>query len=203
MSHFIGLCFGENWEDNLEQYNENIEITPYIEYTKQEAINKAKIEHTKLYNFAKTLSSEELSTPYYKYLKDVVNEYISDEEAWEIAKGWGYRIDSEENLLSTYNFNSTWDWYCIGGRWNGYLVLTERDENGDIIESNQAYKNEIDWDYMIEKRIPFCFVDEDGNWFEKGYTFDKQSEDDYKQAFKDYIDKLDIDILVTAVDFHI
>ena len=23
MSHFIGLCFGENWENDIERYDEN------------------------------------------------------------------------------------------------------------------------------------------------------------------------------------
>ena len=34
MSHFIGLCFGYCWEENLEKYDENIRVEPYVEYTK-------------------------------------------------------------------------------------------------------------------------------------------------------------------------
>ena len=28
MSHFVGLCFGENWEDNLDRYYEGLEVEP-------------------------------------------------------------------------------------------------------------------------------------------------------------------------------
>ena len=39
MSHFIGLCFGDNWENDLEQYYEGLEVEAYIRYTKEEAID--------------------------------------------------------------------------------------------------------------------------------------------------------------------
>ena len=29
-------------------------------------------------------------------------------------------IKQNGDLLSTYNPNSKWDWYTIGGRWNNY-----------------------------------------------------------------------------------
>lgn len=42
MSHFVGLCFGDNWENDLEQYYEGLEVEPYIHRTKEEAIKKLK-----------------------------------------------------------------------------------------------------------------------------------------------------------------
>ena len=26
MSHFVGLCFGDNWENNLDPYCEDLEV---------------------------------------------------------------------------------------------------------------------------------------------------------------------------------
>ena len=112
--------------------------------------------------------------------------------------------------MSTYNPNAKWDWYCVGGRWSGFLVLKERQEDGSIIEVNEAYFNEIDWDYMKEwNRIPFCFVDEDGEWYEKGemgwfaITTNEMAEDTWRATFEEYINTVEDDCLVTVVDFHI
>ena len=69
---------------------------------------------------------------------------------------------------------------------------------------------EIDWEYLLnEKFPPFCFVTEDGEWIEKGnmgwwgMSFNEHPEDDWATQFKDYLDTLDPDCLVTVIDFHI
>ena len=52
MSHFIGLCFGYCWKENLEKYDENIRVEPYVEYTKEEAIDEVKLDHAHNYEKA-------------------------------------------------------------------------------------------------------------------------------------------------------
>lgn len=49
----------------------------------------------------------------------------SDEELYQEAIE-GYEeddLDEDGNLLSTCNPNSKWDWYEVGGRWHGMLLL--------------------------------------------------------------------------------
>ena len=124
MSHFVGLCFGDNWENDLEQYYEGLEVEPYIRYTKEEAIKKAKEYHVSNYEYAvKQLASDILSLEQLNHYNDIVNGgcSLSDEEAWENVQDWGYQVDDEGNLLSTYNPDSKWDWYSIGGRWGGVV----------------------------------------------------------------------------------
>ncbi len=213
MSHFIGLCFGEFWESNLDQYDENLEVEPYIQYTKDEAIDEVKKRHVKNYESAlEMLNNKDLDLKSIEYFQKEIDKglFISYEDAWEEAKGWGYEIDANENLLSTYNPDSKWDWYVIGGRWSGYLILKERGENGEIIEVDQADFDEIDWDYMIShNKIPFCYIDPDGDWCEKGrmgwwaMVSDETSDQSWEKQFKDFIDSIDYNCIVTAVDFHI
>ena len=128
----------------------------------------------------------------------------------EVAKEF-YRtsleeIDENENLLSTYNPDSKWDWYSIGGRWNGFLHCKNADPGFE--ETNEAYIHELDMDYLLE-HIPFCFVTEDGQWMEKGEigwwcsVSNEKSEETWKQQFVDYVKSLDANCLVTVVDFHI
>ena len=212
MSHFIGLCFGEDWESNLEMYDESLEVEKYVKYTKDEAIDKVKQERALRYeNAVKALDDSELPERSRQYYQDVVDKglFISYEDAWKEAKGWGYDIDEVENLVTTYNPNSKWDWYSIGGRWDNYIYLKEKDHEGNAIQLNQAYFNEIDWEYMTEHNTPFCFVDLDGEWNERGEmgwwacVNNEKPESDWDQMFREYIQSIDENCLVTAVDFHI
>jgi hypothetical protein len=119
-------------------------------------------------------------------------------------------ISENGDILSTYNPDSKWDWYDIGGRWNGFLPLKEKDDNGNPICTNMARVDEIDWNYLFEnKYVPFCFVTEGGCWEEKGemgwwgITINEQPEDVWDIKFKNYIRTLDPDCEVTVIDFHI
>ena len=209
MSHFVGLCFGDNWENDLEQYYEGLEVEPYIHRTKEEAIEKAKKHHTENYEYAvKKLESDTLTPEDRDFYTTVVSRgcSLTDEEAWEEVQNWGYKMDDEGNLLSTYNPDSKWDWYSIGGRWDGFLHYKDADPG--FTETNEAYIHELDMDYLLE-HIPFCFVTEDGEWREKGEMgwwgsiSNEKPEDSWKQQFVDYVKSLDENCLVTVVDFHI
>ena len=213
MSHFVGLCFGSYWDHDLEQYAEDLEVEAYVEQTKEEAIAEVQRNQRKRYlDAVKALQIDNLNSQSMEFYQKIVDQgpSISKEEAWKEVLSWGNELDSDENLLSTYNPNSKWDWYCVGGRWNGFLVLKERKEDGSIIEVNEAYFNEIDWDYMKEwNRIPFCFVDEDGEWYEKGemgwfaMVTNEMEKDTWQATFEEYINTVEDDCLVTVVDFHI
>ena len=213
MSHFVGLCFGSYWDTDLEQYAEDLEVEAYVDRTKEEAINDVQRHQRKRYlDAVKALQTPNLNSHSMVFYQKIVDQgpSISKEDAWKEVLSWGYKLDEDDNLLSTYNPNAKWDWYCVGGRWNGFLVLKERKEDGSIIEVNEAYFNEIDWDYMKEwNRIPFCFVNEDGEWYEKGemgwcaITTNEMEEDTWQATFEEYINTVEDDCLVTVVDFHI
>lgn len=53
---------------------------------------------------------------------------------------------------STYNPDSQWDWYSIGGRWN------------DVVGGNQA---PVAW-FLDNDQFPFAIVTPDGKWHQKG-----------------------------------
>ena len=208
MSHFIGLCFGECWESYLDQYDENLVVDPYIAHTKEDAIDIAIQNHVRHYKDAvNRLKEDSLSKGEYEYFNKIVDKgpSISRKQAWEDVKEWGYQMDDKENLLTTYNPDSKWDWYEIGGRWSGFLKLKK-----DGALTNEAYFYEIDWEWMKEFRFaPFCFVDEDGVWHDKGemgwwgMVTDEQPDSEWQKTFEDYLNEVDPDCLVTVVDFHI
>lgn len=218
MSHFVGLVFGSDIETLLEPYNESMEVEQYVRYTKDEAVDKVKEIHAANYEYAVEVVEKykNPTTDWERGQLKQANETldkgltISYEEAWEEAKKWGYEIDDEENLLSTYNPDSKWDWYCEGGRWGFWLLLKEQGQDGEPLTEICAQKKDIDWDAMFEKdRVPFCFVTELGDWHESAsmgwwaITTNEKDENDWINEFKDYLDTVSEDTFITVIDFHI
>lgn len=194
MSHFIGLVFGSDVEANLEPYDEGIRVEPYVELTKEQAIERAKedvawiLEHPENPKISEARAIE------------------TDEQFYEFAKRFGVEeIDEDGNFLTTYNPNSKWDWYTEGGRWRGYLP-TKYGYNAD-----NCVVGDVDWGKYFENNQsgPFCFVTEDGEWHETakmgwwGMTANDKDKDDWRKEFETYLKSLDPETEVTAIDFHI
>ena len=70
--------------------------------------------------------------------------------------------DKKGNLYSTYNPDSKWDWYCVGGRWSDMLKLksggyADEARLGDIDFSPDAeeYENALHfWKVYVEDEDP-------------------------------------------------
>lgn len=134
MSHFSVLVIGKNWEKQLAPYSEELKVEPYKKY----------------------LSIDEIKRIKKNYQTDDPLPYMSD---WTGDSG-----GQDENGLyywSTYNPQSKWDWYSLGGRWKGtfllrnngrgkneYPWLAEPAEKGT---ADQALKKAIDWEGMIAR----------------------------------------------------
>ena len=52
MSHFAVLVIGDNIEKQLEKFDENIEMKPYVKYTKEQAIEKELLDYCHLDTYA-------------------------------------------------------------------------------------------------------------------------------------------------------
>lgn len=74
---------------------------------------------------------------------------------------------------TTYNPDSKWDWYRIGGRWDGVIrnIHVESQDNGfnfgsqhETLEMNTAPISDI----LKNEIVPFAIVTPDGKWHEKG-----------------------------------
>ena len=74
-------------------------------------------------------------------------ELISRNKHTEVVKKWfGGYIDECGNLYYLVNPNAKWDWYEIGGRWSGKLIVS-----GVGVDS--ARIKDIDWDEMRSNNI--------------------------------------------------
>lgn len=233
MSHYAVAVFhrrDQQIEDLLAPYDENLEVEPYIKFSRQEAIEFAR-----------------------KHYKDFDSK--SDEECWQFMVDEDTKTDSEGNIYSTYNPKSKWDWYQEGGRWSGLLkghgvesdeaLVRDIDFGPDLVKYAHALRfwdvvvdhqplkpNETEDDYFnfykeeyyrerygdretyaryIAQFSTFAVVTPDGEWHEKGEmgwfgcsSDTAEDERDWEEHYKErFIDTADPDWILTIVDCHI
>ena len=119
MSHYAVLILykpEQNINELLAPYNENLKVKPYIKYSKEEAIKYV----------------EEWSDP------QKLSTMSEEDKLNSMEIDFGY-IRDNNNFLTTYNPDSKWDWWEIGGRFNGSL----KHKNGKEV-SSAPIKN-IQW----------------------------------------------------------
>lgn len=180
MSHFSVLVITKkhpndvSFDDILERYWEELDVPYYVSQTKEQII---KIERENRDNFKKNQYAQYLGNPeeYSKKCSKQHLEYVStifpkeilnatDEELYQrrIKDYPTYDereydkqdyVNEDGAIMSCYNPNSKWDWWVIGGRWDGSLQL----KSGKT--ANFAQIKDVDWgnevsveDYI--KRFP-------------------------------------------------
>ena len=171
MSHFAVLVLHEedqSIEDLLAPYSENLEVEPYVKYTRIQAINKMREDCPSLY-------------------KDK-----SEDEVFQDACDWfGCMLDNDNNLLSTYNPDSKWDYWQVGGRFSGMLPIipTALDgyHNSEYVDS--AFVRHVKWVQPLDKEeresiIKWWNVNVEGAEGEKDKYFFYNPEY-YKKRYKD------------------
>lgn len=151
MSHYtVAVITKSNPEDSheleklLAPFDENLSVEPYIHRTREEIIKQGKIHKQEWIDRVNEVESKDklveyLISPSYRWCRDLLNAETDDEfynaEVYEDMVG-----PNSDDEYSTYNPDSKWDWYQIGGRWSG-LLLSKEDGN---------YYNTLqikDWDY--------------------------------------------------------
>lgn len=112
----------------MEKYSEEFEVEQYIDKTKEEVIKEFKDSKKKY--------------PEYK-----------DKTLKDWAKDWyGSDLDEKGNSLSTFNPDSFYDWYEIGGRWDGELTDKKGENTIKIKDLIKKFKEKEDKD-KIKKLI--------------------------------------------------
>ena len=217
MSHFTVFVFSENEGADLEEllapYDENLDVPKYVEYTKEQAIahEREEIEgykdswiYKEYIKDPEKYKAEHADNPaHIKYLEVEYPKRLkwTDEQCYEEIRSWyeDDMVDDEGNLYSKYNPKSKWDWYEIGGRWDGALV--SKDGQG----VNECYAGKIDWE---KTDTPFAFITPDGEWHEKGkmgwwaIVSDEKEKDAWKEEFRKAVEEYG-DCYVISVDCHI
>ena len=135
MSHYTVLVITKDgdYESALAPFDENLEVAPYVRETREDLIKKEK-ERFKNYSERKAKGGDDSwfeemhpSTLDWNDDEAILQNYI---EHWKDEE----KFDEEGNRLSTYNPQSKWDWYSLGGRWGGSFKLKE---GGEVIKESE------------------------------------------------------------------
>jgi len=190
MSHFAILVIGDNVEEQLAKYDENIEMPRYVKHTKEELIAKEK---ESIEEYKNTTYAEYLADPV-KYAENVNNEghlkylredfpkklEMNDEEIYQYAMRYydEDQIGPNGEVYSTYNPDSKWDWYEVGGRWAGTIAVKDGVE---IDEPNFSWG----WDADSRAKVIAEGLKTDSAYV-KDVDFSKmhRTEEDYKNALR-------------------
>lgn len=119
MSHYSVLVVGEDIASQLEPYNENTQVEPYIDGT-AESGRETLIEALDYYQHKATEK---------KYVgRGLVS--LTQEERLALLEDYSGGVwlpDANGDLIrySTYNPASKWDWYEVGGRWSGFFPVVK------------------------------------------------------------------------------
>lgn len=111
MSHYTCMIIGENPESQLEPFNENLQMDRY---------EVGEISEDEKNRFVKWVIKK------YPLMEDKSFDEICENygEEWN-GEGWEKDENGVWKSYSTYNPNSKWDWYQLGGRWMGYFKLKD------------------------------------------------------------------------------
>ena len=231
MSHFSVAVLheaGQDIDEILAPYDEELDCDERLEYSKEEAIRYARENYTGM-------------------------EGKSDEECWEFMAAMpGYTSDTQGNIYVKYNELAKWDWYEIGGRWKNYLrAKGERVDSarlGDIDFSPdcEVYKKSLRfWDVVVEHKpvesgeeyftiynekyyrdnygdrenyarvsssfLTHAVITPDGEWHERGevgyFGFSSETAEEGADWDKHYLERFiesaDKNLMLTIVDCHI
>lgn len=210
MSHFTVLVIGDEPEKQLEPYNENLTVPRYVRHTKQQLIDNRKKSIADFRDglYAKYLADPEtyiLNCKNSKHIEYLKNEFPlelnwDDEQIYQDAIKFYEPEDIGENgeVYSTYNPTSKWDWYQIGGRWDGLLQSnTGKNVNSGFIQD-------------LVKPLPTTFaILKNGEWYERGemgwfgQASNEISEDEWEAKTNELLSSLPDNTLITLIDCHI
>ena len=207
MSHFAVMIIGDNQEEQLAKYDEGIEMPEY----KDSKVSK---------------SDKDSMVDYYSRNKGFKGTF--EECCAKFGDDWnGNRYRKDENGVwceySTYNPNSKWDWYVIGGRWGGLIQLKkgvkplqpvnfswgwEEEDKQRVIRENRAdiaYKKDIE---NFDDLVCFALV-KDGEWYERGsmgwwgIVSEEKPDEEWESEFKRLVSELPDNTLISIYDCHI
>ena len=147
-------------ERQMHRFSEHLDVPPYVCYSPQEAgveiadsihrlelIISRKEPHYDLDKCRQEIEELRRTTPEDRYRERL--------KLYE-------RFNDQGEPLSTYNPDSKWDWYVIGGRWDGWL--NDIETGSERVEDNTATTRQgID-----RGKIPHAIVTPDGAWHERG-----------------------------------
>lgn len=249
MSHYtVAIILDKNIDESsineaveqaLAPYDENMETERRLIKTKDDIISgllATREEYELLFRELLNIGREAFSEKYNEWLfhrVERMNSGLSDTEMFaDYQSGYSSdEFDEEGNQYSTYNENSKWDWWTVGGRWpsliNGKLDYARvKDINFNATNSKSRAREEYRGEPFFKKEfksfekfyalskytITYAVLDsKNDDWIEPGVVGWFASTDEtrssrieyYKRCQEVFTKEVDPDDWVVIVDCHI
>ena len=109
-----------------------------------------------------------------------------------------------------YNPNSKWDWYVVGGRWDGEMVGNyQSSENGFNFgeKHHMLNNNSVQIKDLKKRKSPFAFIDRKGEWHEHGsmgwFGMVSDEKDNWTKVFRKLLAMEKPTDFLVSLDAHI
>jgi hypothetical protein len=175
MSHFSVLVIGDNPEQQLEKYDENLELPMHQVASREQLIQNKRqwIEDYKNGLYAEFLKDKEAykkgctNERHIDYIENIFPKMLdwSDDECYEdeikdykeyIEDGAEWcEIHEDGSLWETSNGNAKWDWYQMGGCYRGLLKLKDASQDKPLYDGWQ-WSHRPAGEYDRLKKEGFC-----------------------------------------------
>jgi hypothetical protein len=144
----------------MEPFDENTDVEPYVAWSVDQAQQELKstIHRLELIQFRreKGYDLERIADSLAKLRGTTAELYYQQRlHCYETFNDRG-------EPLTTYNPDSKWDWYVIGGRWDGWIH--DRVNTSERLEDNTVTTEEA----VARNKIPHAIITPDGQWHERG-----------------------------------
>lgn len=157
MSHFTVMVYGENAEEKLRPFDEGIEMEEH---------ENGFVDSDEKERFMECYLKDNPEEKDYSF-EDLYRKHGSDWNnfAWKLDEATGKWME-----YTTYNPDSKWDWYQLGGRWNGFFkkklttrlvdamvgvpgLMTEEAPEG---MADSLFKKDIDIEFMRKDKESYA-----------------------------------------------
>jgi hypothetical protein len=133
VSHFTVLVIGDDVDEQLAPYDENLETEPRRQYLEHASDDYGRaIKHLGDHPEDRPAGLDELD------VAAVLSWYHGTEVVEEPGPDGSFLY----YRMTTYNPQAKWDWYQVGGRWAGFFLLKEGEE-GELGELSWTFDPEF------------------------------------------------------------
>lgn len=146
--------------EQMSPYDENQSVAPYVAYSVEDAAKDLK---ETIHRLEMIVSRKEPRYDIEKCRQDIERlRNTTPEQYYQEAISHYDIFNDDGEPLSKYNPSSKWDWYVVGGRWDGWI--NDRDSSGERLTDNMATTENA----IARNKIPHAIVTPDGFWHEHG-----------------------------------
>ena len=226
---FVGHCIDERYQKLFVKYIKN---NIGFETQKQYKENRSGFTYKGYYEYLTYKNKKSFGRFFKKCFPDLFDRfdemYAEHGDSWN-GNTWHKNDEGVWCRYSTYNPDSKWDWYSVGGRWDKAI----KTKSGEFVNEclakeidltpypSECYEDDTDWQGNPFKRLkdeydwhytnddmPFCVVI-DGEWYERGQmgwwacVSNEKDKDVWNEEVAKMLAEIPADSEVYNVDFHI